>query len=173
MKKRSILAPKDLRADIQALLDVLNKERDFSIVVVTVGYLDACLGSLLHSSLLRSSVTDQLLEPGRGALGALMARADLAYAMRLIPKEMYQDLIQFAKVRNLFAHHHIELSFSDADVQDACAKLSYLSTLKNGDVDEPLFHAGRPLPLLKERFKFTAMFILDALLRATEANTKH
>ncbi|WP_457390522.1 MltR family transcriptional regulator [Roseateles sp. P5_E1] len=157
---------------MQALLDVLNDEKDFAIVIIATGYLDACLGSLLRSSLLRSGVTDQLLDPGRGALGSLTVRADLAYSMSLIPKAMYQDLIQLAQVRNMFAHHHIALSFADLDIQKACSSLNYMSTLKNGDLDELLFHAGRPLPPPKERFKFTALFILDFLLRAAETNVR-
>lgn len=170
--KRTLLPPELLRADTQAFLNVLNDERDFEIVVVSAGYLDACLGTLLHRALRKSAVTERLLDPRHGALGSFATRADLAYAMTLIPKPLYQDLGHFANIRNMVAHHHISLSFDDPAVRDACVKLTYLSTVKNGDLDELLFGDHRPLPPPRERFKFTALFILDFLLRAAESHTK-
>jgi mannitol operon repressor len=168
MAKRPILSEALLRTDTQALLDVLNNEPDFSVVIVTLGYLDACLGTLLHNFFIESSVSDNLLEAGRGQLGSFGARSDLAYSLGLISKPMHQDLLQLAQIRNLVAHHHLSMDFSSPTLQDACMKLRYLSIIKNGDLDEPAFRP-ETMPPPKERFKFTALVLIDQVLLTSKA----
>jgi len=74
----------------------------------------------------------------KGPIGTISARSDLCFALNLIPKPLYQDLLVVAQLRNEVAHHHLELSFSDSSISELCRKLKYVSTLKNGNTDEPL-----------------------------------
>jgi len=167
MEKQRIHPLEKLRADTQAFLDVLNGEPDFSVVIISIGYVDACLAALLHRFLIQSSVTEELLDPRRGPLGSFATKADLAYVLGLIPKSMYLDLQQLAEIRNQVAHHHLNLNFADASISDACLKLQYLGTLKIGDFDEPAFPPER-MPSPKEQFKFTAVVISNLLLTESE-----
>ncbi|MDE3041065.1 MAG: hypothetical protein KGJ82_10890 [Nitrospirota bacterium] len=167
MPKRLLIPTELLKADTQAFFDVLNNEPDFSIVVVSTSYVDACLSALLQSFMLESSVSDKLLDSRSGALGSFAARSDAAYVMGLIPKTIYQDLQQLAEIRNQFAHHHLSLSFSIPAVEAACLKLKHLGTMKNGDIDEPAFPPDR-MPPARERFKFTVMVISHYLIQASE-----
>lgn len=163
MAKRSILPPEILSADTRAFFDVLNSEQDFSVVVIATAYIDACLASLLHKRLLASSVSDKLLDPRGGALGTFASRADASYALGLISKALYQDLLILAEIRNHCAHHHLSLSFDSSDLATSCAKLCYALTLKNGDIDEPMFRNGE-LSSTRNRFVLTAVLISQRLL---------
>ena len=99
MAKRTILPAEALSADTQKFFDVLNNEPDFSVVVVSCAYLDACLGSILEKHLLQSAVSTKLLDVRSGALGMLSARSDACYALGLISKRIYHDLLVLAKLR--------------------------------------------------------------------------
>lgn len=168
MTKPKIFPAEVLRADTTAFFGVLNEEPDFSVVVVSAGYLDACLGSLLHGFLIKSSVTERLLNPQGGALGSFAARSDVAYCLGLINKSIYQDLQHIAVIRNMVAHHYLSSQFSDAQLEAACLKLSHIGTMQNGDIDELLFPPER-MPPAQERFKITVVVIADSILRKAES----
>jgi DNA-binding MltR family transcriptional regulator len=167
MPKYVLPTPANLRADTRAFFSVLNDEGDFAAIVVTVAFLDACVASVLKSGLRDSSVTDKLLDPRRGHLGSFAARVDMAYALKLIDQPMYQDLLQYAEIRNMVAHHHVSVSFDDPEISAACQKLKYLLTMKNGDLEEMAFTEER-LPPPRERYKFTAVYISNLLLVQAE-----
>jgi DNA-binding MltR family transcriptional regulator len=167
MPKRVLPTPANLRADTQAFFNVLNDEGDFAAIIVTVAFLDACVASVLNSKLRVSSVTDKLLDSRRGALGSFAARVDMAYALKLIDKSMHQDLLQYAEIRNMVAHHHVSVSFDDPEISAACQKLKCLLTMKNGDLEEKAF-TEEQLPPSRERYKFTAVHISNLLLVQAE-----
>jgi DNA-binding MltR family transcriptional regulator len=171
MPKHVLPTPGNLRADTQAFFNVLNNEGDFAAIVVTVAFLDACVASVLKSGLRKSSVTDKLLDPRCGPLGSFAARVDMAYALKLIEKPMYQDLLQYAEIRNMVAHHHVSVSFDDPEISAACQKLNYLLTMKNGDLDEMVFTEQR-LPPPRERYKFTAVYLSNLLLVQAEEKAR-
>lgn len=167
MAKRPLVQTELLSADTQEFFDVLNHESDMSIVIVSVSYVDACLGALLQSFLLHSSVTEKLLDPRSGVLGSFSAKSDVAYSMGLIPKSIYQDLQQLGEIRNQFAHHHLSLTFSDSAIDAFCNKLNHIGTMKNGDFDELVFPPER-MPATQERFKITVILIKNFLLQASK-----
>ena len=85
MGKKIKVPVEQLSEETKALFDVLNEERDLAVILIATSFLDACLKSLLEQCLLESGVTEKLLSHS-GALGAFSARADLCYALGLIPK---------------------------------------------------------------------------------------
>lgn len=145
---KSVTVPvEQLSEETRALFDVLNEERDVAVILIATSFLDACLKSNLEHKLLASQTTDKLLRH-TGVLGTLNARADMCYALGLIPKSWYQNLCTFAEIRNLVAHHHLSLSFETPEI---AAKVEALTT--------PL---GGPLGLeLEGRSRFT---LVSALL---------
>ncbi|MFM1897357.1 MAG: hypothetical protein RLZZ385_2431 [Pseudomonadota bacterium] len=138
MAKRSIIPIKVLSSESKALYDALNEGNDVTAVLVASGFLDACLGSLLETQLLKSKVSEKLLNSNSGVLGTYVSRADLCYALGVIPKPMYKDLVKIAEIRNEFAHSHMELRFHTERISKLCSELTYVSTLKNGNSEEPL-----------------------------------
>ena len=165
MAKRPVLPAETLSADTQVFFDVLNNEPDFSVVVVSCAYLDACLGSILERYLLQSTVSTKLLDARTGALGTLTARSDACYALGLISKQIYQDLRVLAELRNQVAHHHLMLSFSTAAVAKACRSLKYAETLKRWDRDDgELMFKPAQLEDPRTRFVMTVVLMSQRLL---------
>jgi hypothetical protein len=121
--KRPIAPPEQLSDEQDPFITALNDEPDMACVVVSAAYLDAALASLLARFLLRTCATSEDLLSPRGALNAFKARADLSYVLALIPEEVHKDLGEIAKIRNVFAHSHLHLTFENPDVQKGCARL--------------------------------------------------
>jgi DNA-binding MltR family transcriptional regulator len=163
MAPRLPLPPESLSKDSQELYNLLNDGTDASVVVVGVSYIDACLASLISKRLRESSVTGKILDSRSGAIGSFVARADLAYALALIDKPMYQDLLVLAEMRNEVAHHHFALSFESEVIAKGCAKLNYVSGLKNAGTGSPLMEQGW-LAGARNRFTLTAVMIVNRLL---------
>ena len=165
VKMRAILPVEALSADTQKFFDVLNDEPDFSVVVVSCAYLDACLGSILEKHLIQSEVSTKLLDVRSGVLGSFSARSDACYALGLISKRIYQDLLMLAELRNQFAHHHFMLDFDASGISQICASLKYAETLKRWDMnnDEFMFQPGQ-LEDARTRFVMTVVLISQRLL---------
>lgn len=161
MAKRAILPAEALSADTQKFYDVLNDEPDFSVVVVSCAYLDACLGSILEKYLLQSDVSAKLLDAGSGALGMFSARSDACYALGLISKRIYQDLLVLANIRNQVAHYHLTLNFAAPAIADACKSLKYAETLV---ADGELMFKPGELKDARTRFVMTVLFMSQRLL---------
>jgi DNA-binding MltR family transcriptional regulator len=163
--KRTVLPAETLSADTQALYDVVNDEPDFSVVVVSCAYVDACLGSILEKYLIQSTVASKLLDARHGALGTFSARSDACYSLGLISKPVYQDLLVLAELRNQVAHHHLMLSFSAPTVSEACKSLKYAETLERWDMDngELMFKPGQ-LDDARTRFVMTVVLMSQCLL---------
>ncbi|HYF81267.1 MAG TPA: MltR family transcriptional regulator [Symbiobacteriaceae bacterium] len=119
-----------LAAEVQKMFDVLNDESDVGCVVVGAAFLDAELGALLSLKLIDSPESDQLLG---GALGNFSTRAQVAYCLRLIRRDQYQDLKEIAKIRNQFAHSHLLLSFADPSIRESCDRLNQWRTILHGE----------------------------------------
>lgn len=170
--RRTPLPPETLSADTKHLYELLSEGADASVIIVAVSYVDACLASLLAKHLLESSVTDKLLNSQSGAIGSFGVRSDLAYSLGLIDKLMYQDLLVLAKLRNITAHHHFELSFASAEIARDCAELKYVATCF------AVANAGGPsmgdewIAGPRDRFVLTATMIVDRLL-LTALKTSH
>jgi DNA-binding MltR family transcriptional regulator len=126
--KRKQPSLEDLSEDLQGLFEVLNGESNIAIGLVSAAYLEAALRSTLSRHFIQGKTSDALLSPG-GALSTFAAKAQTAYALGLISEPLYKTLIQIGEIRNIMAHHHLQLGFGDVNVQAACEKLNYLEML--------------------------------------------
>jgi DNA-binding MltR family transcriptional regulator len=162
MPRRPILPVEDLSADTQKFFDVLNQSSDLGVVLVTASYLDASIGSLLHRHFQTSAVSDKLLDI-QGPLGTISARADIAYALGLINKALYQDLLKMIEIRNAFAHHHLEQNFQVAAIGALCDELRYVFSLRAGATDQPLGF-GEIARSSRDKFVISAVLISQQLL---------
>ena len=130
--------PEKLSDDAEQLIKILQHGSDFTVVIVGLSYLDACLTALLSRHFLASATADELLDPNRGPLGSLATKAKLAYALGLIYKPFLRDILLLAELRNTVAHSHLELSFEDPAIKVLCGRLSILTEVKRPGTDEPL-----------------------------------
>lgn len=128
-KPRPILRSlESLSDDSRRIIRILKDEPDHGVAIIGVSYVDACLFSLLHAALRKSSVTERMLAPDSGALGSFAVRGHLAYITGLIDKALYQDLSNLATIRNKFAHTHLETTFKDSEIAALCGRLAYTPT---------------------------------------------
>lgn len=171
MPRQPPLPPEQLSADGRRFYTLLNEAQDVSMIVVAVGYLDACLASLLAKHFQKGSVSDGLLDSRTGPLGSFSARARLAYALGLIAKSMYQDLQVLAELRNEVAHHHFALEFSEPSVSSQCDQLRYVAELKDATSGQIIFQSTW-LSTPRGTFMVTALMIAQRLL-LTALGTAH
>jgi DNA-binding MltR family transcriptional regulator len=122
MAKRSTVPTERLSSETEALYKILNDESDLAAILIGVAFIDACLASLLEKKFVVGDTSASLLN--EGPLNSMMTRAQLCYAMGLIPKKWYQDLRTLAEMRNRVAHNHLALSFEDPEITSHCSKLS-------------------------------------------------
>ena len=160
MTPRKIHEIKNLSADSEKLYEVLNSERDLSAILVGTSYIDACLGSILNLKLLKSSVTKRILDSRSGILGTFSARADLCYVLSLINKSLYKDLTIIASIRNVVAHHHMEVDFNNEEIASLCNKLNYLQSLEDKPVIIGDWFHDNP----RNQFMISAVTISNRLL---------
>jgi DNA-binding MltR family transcriptional regulator len=133
MKEWQPLKLEEISEDTKKVNDILNKESDLACVLIGTSYLAELLASIIEVSFIKSSVSGKLLDPQRGALGGFATRTDLAYCLGLINKNVYQDLIKVAEIRNMFAHSHLALDFGDITVREACDRLQAWRILLHGE----------------------------------------
>jgi DNA-binding MltR family transcriptional regulator len=163
MAKQLIPQIEQLSAESQEFFRVLNKADDLAVILVATSFLDLSLASILKRKLLDNSATDRLLDARAGALGSFVVRADACYALGLLGKPIYRDLLKIAEIRNMIAHHHLALSFKAEGIAKLCGELSYVSSLKNGSSGEPLLSA-KWMNTPRNQFVLTAVMISQRLL---------
>jgi hypothetical protein len=123
-KVNPYLGPKDKKPfdekltkdEIEAFYDAL-RDRDRAIVLSAIA--ENHLTSLLQLLMLRheKEISGQLFNPS-GPLGPFRTKIRVAYMLRIIPPEVYKDLILVSKIRNKFAHDLSVKSFDDQKITD-------------------------------------------------------
>jgi len=162
MAKKLIPQIEHLSAETKNLFDVLNESDDLSVILVATSFLDLSLASILKRHFLDNSAADRLLDSRSGALGAFVTRADACYALGLIAKPIYRDLLKISEIRNIIAHHHLALSFQAEGVVKLCEELSYVASLDgSGEGRPPLLSKYMNTP--RSRFVLTTVMISQRL----------
>jgi DNA-binding MltR family transcriptional regulator len=156
MKSRQPLSPESLSDEAQRLHQQLATSSDVAAIVVGVSYIDTSLASLLSKKLLKSSVSDRLLD-------TFSARTDMSYALAPIDKPIYQELRTLGELRNEIAHSHYELSFSSPEVIERCTQLVYISTLRDSVTGTPIFGAEK-IAAARTRFLYTASILANIVI---------
>jgi len=163
MTKKQIPQIEQLSTETKALFNVLNDSDDLSVILVATSFLDLSLASILKRRLLDNSGTDRLLDSRTGALGSFAVRTDACYALGLVKKPIYKDLLKIAEIRNMIAHHHLALSFQAEGIAKLCKELCYVSSIKNASNGEPLLSA-RLMNTPRNQFVLTTVMISQRLL---------
>jgi DNA-binding MltR family transcriptional regulator len=121
--------------DYQELVETYHAESDRAAAVLAGSFLEEFLGQFLRQFLAKEPEVEPLFGH-YGPLGTFAARIDLAFAMGLIYREVWQDLHYIRKVRNHFAHHPLDTSFESSPVRDWCACLSTARVASAKDATE-------------------------------------
>jgi hypothetical protein len=124
-------APKDLQlAEWNVMMDSFDKESDRGAAVLAGGFTEHYLGNYLGLLVHDSKVGEELFG-ATGPLSSFSQRISVAYAFDFITKELYSDLNVVRRIRNHFAHHPLEVSFSSNDVVQLARKLTTIQMARD------------------------------------------
>ncbi len=100
--------------EIEAFYEAL-RDRDRAIVLSAIA--ENHLTSLLQLLMRRNEkdISQQLFNPS-GPLGPFGTKLRVAYMLRILPPDIYKDLITVSKIRNKFAHDLSIKSFDDQKI---------------------------------------------------------
>src|SRR5262245_61912518 len=114
--------PEELGLPSKQLYEQLNKSDALECVLVGTSFVDHCLASILRKHLVDGTTSLSLLQPGR-ALGDFTTRRQLCYCLGLITKGTSEDVGRISRVRDLFAHRLLSMSFKHEEVVALCEGL--------------------------------------------------
>jgi DNA-binding MltR family transcriptional regulator len=147
------LAPSD---DFAA---ALNGESALACVLIGAAALEQSVMSLLFKHFAVGETSTKLFATN-GILGDVSKCSKIAYCLGLLHKKVYQNLERVGTIRNLFAHSHVSIDFSNPDVKKECEDLSPPSIASVADPDFKEFKNA----LKDARFKFT---VCAAMMRSS------
>lgn len=113
--------------DWNKMIDSFHKESDRGAAVLVGGFVENYLGTFLRSLVVDEQVADSLFQ-AVGPLSSFSQRIAVARAFGFISKQDYADLNLIRKIRNHFAHHPLEASFSESPVAELAGRLSEQET---------------------------------------------
>lgn len=113
---------------LDELREALSKESDRGLIMVSASFLNDALEGLLHAKFCvinrkPKSVLNALFN-SFGPLSTFSAKINMAFAIDLIEKWMYEDLENLRKLRNEFAHGIRPLLFDSDEVRKLTEKLA-------------------------------------------------
>lgn len=109
------------------MIDSFHKESDRGAAVLVGGFVENYLGVYLRSIVVDAKVADALFQ-AVGPLSSFSQRIAVARAFGFISKDDYDNLNLIRKIRNHFAHHPLEASFSHSPVAQLATQLSCQET---------------------------------------------
>jgi len=104
-------------ADYQSMVVLFQNESDRGAAVLAGSYVENHLGLHLRAKMIDSSVAERIFSSD-GPLSTFFQRIYFAQAFGFLSKAQCSDLHLIKKVRNHFAHHPKDASFSDKPVSD-------------------------------------------------------
>ena len=175
MKRWKPINIEELSGDTKKVFDVLNDESDLACVLIGTSYLSELLANIIEVSFIETSISGKLLDPQGGVIGQFAIRADLAYCLGLIKKNVYQDLGMVAAIRNMFAHKHLTLDFSDDIVRNNCEKLKAWRILQHGVEESAELSQEQMRVQARNQFNLSVILIgqrmhLDVLSKKKQRN---
>lgn len=89
---------------------------EISCVLIGASMIDKSLEDLLKDHFRIGSTSERMLKSDTGLLGNLRTKADCAYVLKLIEKNIYQNILWVLEIRNVFGHNHVKCSFADEKI---------------------------------------------------------
>jgi len=128
-KSKAPKTPEDLADESRQFIEDMQGQKDPGVALMGAAFLDAILEQILRACFRNDAKhVDALLEK-RGPLGTLWSRSKIAYCLRLLPKNILDDLDKIRDIRNIFAHNYVTQSFDSEDIAGLCAKLRFPNQL--------------------------------------------
>ncbi len=107
----------------EAFQQAYEGESDRSVVILAASFIERALEEYIRKKLVDEPTVSKLFD-GYAPLATMAAKIDMAFAIGLLPKHVYEDLRLIKKLRNLLAHEPKPLSFASTRVSDLCSNFS-------------------------------------------------
>ena len=111
--------------DYETMSELYEGESDRAAAIFGCSFLEVQLRNRIRSQFITDNSIEQLFR-GYGPLSSLSAKIEIGYALGMLTKDVKQDFNLIRKIRNHFAHHHLDASFDVAPVKDLCANLKII-----------------------------------------------
>jgi len=115
--------PTDWMAAYSRMADTYAQESDRAAAVLGGSFVETMLLDLLRAYLVADPKVEELFEGDR-PLATFSARINVAFALGLLPPNLYSDLNLVRHIRNHFAHHPNATSFNVSPARERCGALS-------------------------------------------------
>lgn len=116
--------PKELSlGEWNQMVGTFHEESDRGAAILAGSFAEHALGQYLKFRIRDKKVADALFD-AMGPLSSFSQRIAIAYAFELISPIQYKDFEAIRKIRNHFAHHPLETTFSTNDIKQLCSALS-------------------------------------------------
>ncbi|ELQ2337972.1 hypothetical protein QTG67_004104 [Vibrio vulnificus] len=112
-------------------------ESDRSLAISGAAIVDQQLKELLEAFFIVAPKETRSLLSSTGALGALGVRNQVAYVLGLIDKPTYLDIKLIQKIRNIFAHSHLRIDFSESKIAGLASSLEIPQWVGEPEDEEP------------------------------------
>jgi DNA-binding MltR family transcriptional regulator len=114
--------------DYQRVVEDYHKESDRAAIVLAGSFVEHYLAAYIKRFMIEDEAVTKKLFRGFGPFSTFDQRISGAYAFKLIPSHIRDDLELIRHIRNHFAHSPHATSLTDAEVRD---KFYELSTAKD------------------------------------------
>jgi DNA-binding MltR family transcriptional regulator len=105
------------------MVETFHEESDRGAAILAGSFVEHAVGQYLKSRIRDKKVADELFN-AMGPLSSFSQRIAIAYAFDLISLVQHKDIEIIRKVRNHFAHHPLDTTFSTNDIKQLCVELS-------------------------------------------------
>jgi hypothetical protein len=119
-------------SDYKEMVEMFKGETDRGAAVLAGSYVENFLGIYLTACMTDQTVTDRLFG-ANGALSTFANRIDFAQAFGFLPPALCADLHLIRKIRNHFAHHPKNASFSHSPVREWVSSLASTKEVNLGN----------------------------------------
>ncbi|WP_139225649.1 hypothetical protein [Paracidovorax konjaci] len=109
--------------DYQDMVAMFHSESQRGAAVLAGSYLENFLGTYLESRMVDKSMSDKIFGAS-GPLSSFSQRIDFAHAFGFLQPKVCRQLHLVRKIRNHFAHHPKEASFSASPAKDWVTNLA-------------------------------------------------
>ncbi len=164
MREHDGLIPRKKKKDWKKFLREFHNKSDRTTAIISATYLENQLRQLLTTFFIdEPDIVSQILDPGQ-ALGSFRTLVTSAYALGLVSKDEYEDLLLIDKIRNILVSQVNGQTFDDPDVRKICFRL--------GIPTEVLHPNDNPTP--RRLFVFTSAVLVRHLdQRTNQAEKEH
>jgi len=142
-----------------------HNESDRGAAILAGSFAENALGHYLRFRMRDEKVANELFAP-LGPLASFSQRIAIGYAFGLIPKKLYDDFDLIRRIRNHFAHHPLDATFADGEVQQLAARLSMMETTAKDHIESRPGYRARVAYLLT--CGISCGSLLDAIEKAKD-----